>query len=445
MQTTAGTDVKMHILKRDTSFVSNVAWNATGTLLPLGAAFFSIPILLDSAGLVKFGLLTIAWTIVGYFSLFDFGIGKALTKLVSERIDSECEHEIPALINISIVLMMVLGAFTGFSLWISGHYISYELLSIPDSIRSDTTKTFGILAITIPFVLLGVTLTGILESFSDFKIIGIIRVPSGIFNYAGPAVISSYFSQELSDLASVLLIGRLISTSLLFVACIRRVPEFSSALTIQAVNTELLKSLLSFGGWMTISNVVGPLLLHSGRFLIAILLSAEAVSYFATPYEVVVRLLLIPAIFITVFFPYLSKTNNLSLNTAYISYIKMSCLIGMIMAPICLIGFYYSEQFLSMWISQDFSHESFYIAQILFIGVFFNSLGHVSQSYIHSLGRPDATAKLHLVELTFYITYLWYLIDMYQLEGAAYAWVLRVFISTIALWLIAKNIYTNKL
>src|ERR1700723_1921283 len=52
--------------------------------------------------------------------------------------------------------------------------------------------------------------------------------------------------------------------------------------------------LLRFGGWMTVSNIVGPLMVTLDRFLIAGLISVTAVAYYATPYELVTKLLLVP-------------------------------------------------------------------------------------------------------------------------------------------------------
>ena len=49
----------------------NFAWNLLGAGLPLVVAIFTIPLLVSGLGQDRFGLLTLAWIIVGYFSLFD--------------------------------------------------------------------------------------------------------------------------------------------------------------------------------------------------------------------------------------------------------------------------------------------------------------------------------------------------------------------------------------
>ncbi len=87
----------------------NVFWNLLGTGAPLLVALVAIPILIEGLGTACFGVLTLAWMVVGYFSLFDLGLGRALTKLVAEKLGKGQDDEIPALIWTAMSLMAVLG------------------------------------------------------------------------------------------------------------------------------------------------------------------------------------------------------------------------------------------------------------------------------------------------------------------------------------------------
>ena len=71
----------------------NIFWNLLGNGTPMLAALFAIPILIDGLGLERFGVLTLSWMVVGYFSLFDLGLGRALTKLVAEKLGREENEE----------------------------------------------------------------------------------------------------------------------------------------------------------------------------------------------------------------------------------------------------------------------------------------------------------------------------------------------------------------
>ena len=77
------------------ALLQNTIWNITGSAAPLVVAAVTIPILVAGLGLDRFGLLTLAWTVIGYLSLFDFGLGRALTKLVAEKIGHGDLEEVP--------------------------------------------------------------------------------------------------------------------------------------------------------------------------------------------------------------------------------------------------------------------------------------------------------------------------------------------------------------
>ena len=64
----------------------NTLWNLAGQILPMVVGIITIPVIIRVMGVDRFGVLSLAWVVVGYFSLFDLGIGRALTKLVAEKL-----------------------------------------------------------------------------------------------------------------------------------------------------------------------------------------------------------------------------------------------------------------------------------------------------------------------------------------------------------------------
>jgi O-antigen/teichoic acid export membrane protein len=108
------------------------------------------------------------------------------------------------------------------------------------------------------------------------------------------------------------------------------------------------------------------------------------------------------------------------------------------MLPIVLAIALFAEQGLKVWLNDEFAANSTRVAQLLVVGVFFNSIGLISQSFVQATGRPDLTAKLHLIELPFYLTYLWFFLHKYGINGAASAWLIRVLISSLVLAVLAR-------
>src|SRR5216110_3506099 len=87
----------------------NTIWNLLGSGAPMVVAVFCIPILIRGLGKDRFGVLTLAWALIGYTSLFDLGLGRALTQLVAQKLGAGEEKEIPSLAWTSLVLMTLLG------------------------------------------------------------------------------------------------------------------------------------------------------------------------------------------------------------------------------------------------------------------------------------------------------------------------------------------------
>ena len=120
----------------------NTLWNLVGSGAPLAVAVFCIPILIRGLGKERFGVLTLAWALIGYASLFDLGLGRALTQLVARKLGAGEEREIPSLAWTSLLLMLLLGfAGTGVVLLISP-WLAGRALNIPAVLQGETLQSF---------------------------------------------------------------------------------------------------------------------------------------------------------------------------------------------------------------------------------------------------------------------------------------------------------------
>jgi len=63
----------------------NSGLNLASQVVPLIAGLVCVPILISQFGTDRFGLLAIAWIIIGYFGLFEFGFGRALVRLIGHQ------------------------------------------------------------------------------------------------------------------------------------------------------------------------------------------------------------------------------------------------------------------------------------------------------------------------------------------------------------------------
>ena len=182
----------------------NTLWNLVGQVLPMLVGVIAVPVLVRRLGLDRFGILSLAWIVVGYFGLFELGIGRALTKLVADKLGLGEHHAIPGLVWTSLFLMVILGgigalAIAGLSSWLVGH-----VLKTPVQLRAETVRAFHWLALSVPLGILTSGLRGILQAKQEFTVLTLIRVPLSTFSFLGPLLVLPFSTSRLSTPRSLL-------------------------------------------------------------------------------------------------------------------------------------------------------------------------------------------------------------------------------------------------
>lgn len=419
----------------------NIIWNLVGSGAPVIVAIFSIPILIHRLGDDRFGILTLAWALIGYASFFDVGLGRALTQLVSQKLGVGDAHEVPSLAWTSLLLMLLIGVVGAVAFALISPLLVHRALKIPDVLQSESIRAFYILALSIPVVVSAAGLRGLLEAHQYFKLVNILRIPLGVFTLAGPLLVLP-FSRSLVPIVGVLVAVRAAVCVAYLWVCLEVLPEFRRRV---AWHTPSIGPLLRFGGWMTVSNIISPLMVTLDRFVIAALISVTAVAYYATPYEMVTKMLLIPAALLGVMFPAFSTSFANDRRRAGFLYGRSVKLVLIMLFPIILLIIVLAQNGLTFWLGGDFARHSTHVAQWLTVGVLANSLAFVPFSLIQAAGRPDLTAKLHLLELPMYLVLLWWLIRVDGIEGAAIAWTVRMVLDAFVLFLVAKRLLPDGL
>ena len=181
-------------------------------------------------------------------------------------------------------------------------------------------------------------------------------------------------------------------------------------------------------------------MVYMDRFLIGAILTMTAVAYYTTPYEIVTKFWIIPGSLMSVMFPAFSTILVQDKERAANLFDKVVKYIFYVLFPFVFATVMFSEDGLRWWLGNEFAINSTIVLQLLTVGVFINSLAHVPSGMMQSAGRPDILAKMHLIELPTYLLLLWSMLKYYGIAGAAVAWVLRVSIDSIALFMFVNNL-----
>jgi O-antigen/teichoic acid export membrane protein len=418
----------------------NAILNFVGRSAPFAIAIFAIPMLIKGLGTDRFGVLTLVWMLIGYFNLFDLGLGRALTKLVAEKLGTGEEDKIPTLVWTGLLLMMVLGILGALVIVLLTPWLVYHGLKIPEPLRIETQRSFYLLSLSIPLVISTVGLRGILEAQQRFGLISLARIMMGVFTLAAPLAVLP-FTNNLFPIVAVLALGRLIAWVAHIVICLNAMPTLRHKLTIK---TTLIAPILRFGGWITVSNIISPVMVYLDRFFIGALISMAAVAYYVTPFEMVTKLLLVPISLAGVLFPAFTTTLTKDPKRTGLLFDRGLKFVFLLLFPVTLLIVTMAREGLDLWLGVDFAQNSTRVLQFLAIGVFVNSIANLPYNLVQSAGRPDLTAKLHLMELPFYLLAIWWMINQFGIEGAAMTWLTRILIDAVVLYFISRRLLQSQ-
>lgn len=170
--------------------------------------------------------------------------------------------------------------------------------SVPN--QQEAVNAVFLMAFAMPAIVLTSGFRGMLEASHAFGIINAIRLPMGLFTFVGPVLVVLYWGPSLAWVAAVLVAGRVIACAIHAWFAWRSLPVDHGRLAVQK---DLLRPLCVSGGWLTVSNVISPLMSYVVRFVVGILLSSNAVAYYATPQEIVSKLGIIPGALTATLFP----------------------------------------------------------------------------------------------------------------------------------------------
>jgi O-antigen/teichoic acid export membrane protein len=403
-------------------------------------AAVAIPVLLQHIGVDRYGVLSIAWMLIGYFSLFDFGVGRALTKFVADRLGTENEHDIPALVWTSVALMVLLGSVGGICMAGISPWLATRILKIPMHLRGETLQALYMLAAATPVVIATTGFRGVLEAQQRFAVVNAIRVPMGALTFAGPLLVIP-FSQSLVPIVALLLGGRVLLCIVYLLACLRTMPSLLSGFALRA---DVIRPMLSFGSWVTVSNVVSPVMQSMDRFLIGALLSVSAVSYYSAPFDMISRISILPAAVAGVLFPAFAVTFMQDRNRLEMLLNRGLKFIFLAVFPVVLLIVTFAPEGLRLWLGPSFADQATSVARWLAAGTLVNCLALIPATFIQGIGRPDITARLHLIELPVYLLGASWLIYTRGIKGAALAWAIRVLLDALLLFIIAESILEAK-
>jgi O-antigen/teichoic acid export membrane protein len=416
----------------------NFLYNLAGLLLPLGLAVVSIPLFARLAGLDRLGFLTLAFAVLGYLGLLDLGLTRVFARRIAVAATrGELDHErvmmqsVERWLLVGTSLIAVLLAVATPTHWLAGAGASAQLLG-------EVHWAWVVLVTSVPALVLSNLWRGAIEGLEAFARSNALRIALGGATYAVPLLIL-LVTPSLPALVCGIAVVRWIAYALFRRSCVRMLPP----LPVGRVSVGLgpLRDAFFEGGWMTLSNVIGPVMVVFDRFALTSLVTLSVLSTYSVPQELALRALLLPVALATTIFPRLAALNASAASTHAIGILvdKSLRIVLALMFPLCMVGLAVAQPALSLWISPEFGAAATPLLEILAIGVIGNTIAQAPFGMLQAVGGARATAIVHLIELPLYVGVVWIAIRFDGVEGAALAWSGRMVIDALAMMLLAQR------
>ena len=413
----------------------NSALNAAGQLVPLLLAIPILPFVLTTLGTERFAVLTLAWTVIGYFGFLDLGLGRAATKFVAGMIGEGRGDDIGRVVWSSLAVQVLLGIAGAAIIALLAPVIAADVLRISDaSLLVETRTTLLVVALGLPVVLLSGTISGVLEAHQRFDLVNLVRVPSNIATLAVPA------AGAAADLSLPVIVAGIVTARACALLCFAVLTARVGAdLRPVRPSAQLLRQLLGFGGWLSVSLLAAPILTYTERLLIGGLRSLTDLAYYAVPFEIVARTAVVPAAIALTLFPAFSHAQR-SRETIAQLFRRPLRLLFLLQWPLLVVLWLFPGEILTVWVGRDVAAAGAHTLRLLALAFFFNGFGQLALAGVQGLGRPDLKAKLDVVQVPLYIACAALLTARFGITGAASAKLLFTFLDTALLFVFARRL-----
>jgi O-antigen/teichoic acid export membrane protein len=407
--------------------------NLLGQGVPILVGLGAIPVIVRGFGAERFGLLALAWAALGYFGALDLGLSRSTTRLVADALGRHDAAAVPRIARTSFVLHAAVGLFGGIVIALAVPAIVGRAFRVPAALAADARAAFYILAASVPIVVGSAVFRGILEAHRRFAQVNAVKVVTGAASYLLPAI--------------AVALGATVPVVVALLACVRLAAGLAYARLCRSIvgrprsgagfHGESAAALVSFGGWVMVTNLLASTAAYLDRAIISAVVSLAAVGYYTAPYEMVARLWILPSSLALALFPTVSGLGAAMSERAPFLFARSMKMTLVTMAPLVLLLAAFAEPVLQVWLGRVFATESTRVLQVLAVGVLFGSLGHVASEVLHAIGRPDLPAKLAVVEVPLYAVLAWWLTARLGIIGTALALMCRIVLDAGALFVLA--------
>jgi len=402
---------------RRTGVARHTAINFAGQLSGNLISFITVPIYFHLIGAERFGVLSLAWLFLGYFSAFDLGLGRATSFRIAALRDSAPEARARAFWTATAV-NLGLGMLGGAALWAAGMVFFGQVFKVDPGLRPEMIASVPLLAAAVPTATLSGVLYGALVGRERFLSTNLVSTMSTLFFQVFPICVALTFGPSLPLLLGSAIFARFAALLVLMAMCRRELTQGHAP----RIDTGEVRNLLGYGLWVTVAALSGPILVFADRFAIGATLGAIAVATYTVPFQLAQRIGLIPGALTVSLFPRFVPASAEERDRANQ---VVTLTLAAVLSVLVLVAIVFLAPFLDIWVGHKVAALSAPVGRILLIGFWVNAFAYVPSMTLQASGRPRGVALILVLQIPAYLVALYVGMSAFGLIGCAVVFCLR--------------------
>ncbi len=414
-------------MKNVSRFTRNGILNLLGWVVPILAQVATMPTIIRTVGTEGFGLLTIATSFIGYYTVFELGLGQSLTKIVSQYLPLKNYSVINSSISQALLIQLLIGLVGAGILVCFNQPLTKLFINESDPQFYIAKRLFLVVGFGIPATMVINPMQCVLAGMQRFDLQSSI---SGIFGIAnslgilfvvklGGGIIDALWFINLQSVALFLV---------LVWAILRNLESFKFEFTL---HRDDIQRLYGFGLHASTARVSYYFGTHFMRFMIGAKLGADSVTYYTIAQRITAAFGGSFNALTSVAFPDISEKISLGQKDAARKLLKKGTLVFTAFAAMALIPVaIFSSQIINFWFGSKIVEKSAELLSILCISQLLNVGCMVATNYFLGIGRVKIVSTMSLLNAAVVFGSFFPLSNAFGLMGAGLSLLLGSILST---------------
>jgi O-antigen/teichoic acid export membrane protein len=366
--------------------------------------------------------------------MLDLGLGRAATRFIAQSLEAGRPDEVRRYFWGSIYLLTGLGLGASVCCLLAVPALVSHFLKISPAYYHSTVVSFWLICLAIPLVTLMATLRGLLEAWGRFLSISVITGCSGIALYLLP-VLAVMAGGGIVSVAASYVAVRVGMAAAFAIGCL----SIQDRPSLRPVfDTVAVRKMLSFGGWLSVSNIVGSAMVYGDRFVLGTCVGMVAVASYSMPLDVIGRMQILVTSFCAVLFPLMSRLDQ-SASAKFQTVYRGAMAIGLsAMTPLTVSAVLLAPFLMHVWLRSRNTPDAVFAAQVFLAGALVQATASIAFTALHARGRSDLAAWVHCGEFPIYFLAFYWAAIHFGAKGAAVAWLGRVIVDFVAMVILLR-------